>query len=330
MLKNFLARFGKGAAKVDLRFENRPYFTGDIVTGEVHIQGGEVEQKINNLSVRLMMNVTTKEGKVTREVTSIPLAGAGVISAKELRVIPFTYTIPLNLPVSRHKVSYYFDTQLDIDGGFDRTDVDYLMVDVQKPVRAIFQALEHLGFREKANSGKLDKYGQEFAFSPTGMFSGQVNEVELRFAYEDTGVYVWMEVDCRQGYQEIEAKREFFLENLVLQYETQLVKLLQQYITEAVENPYMYEQPFSYKSNSAYHGTHGSFLNGMVGGLAIGILGNMLLSEIMDSLGEMTENAAEVFGFEEDAFEENDFEDDGDDGGFFDFGDDGGFDGGDD
>lgn len=317
MFKKFLARFGKGAAKVDLRFENRTYVAGDIVNGEVHIQGGEVEQKMNHLSVHLMMSVKAKEGTAAREVTSIPLLGAGVVSPKEIKVIPFTYTIPVNLPVSRYKVSYYFDTQLDIEGGVDRTDIDHLIVDVPEGVQSIFQALGSLGFREKANSGELDKYGQEFAFFPAELFSKQVNEVELRFACEEEGVRVWMEVDCRRGDEEIEVKREFFLENIVLQDEEELVGTLKRYITEAVEKPYMYPQPFSYISHAGHHGSSGHSSSGMIGGLAVGILGTVLLSEMLD-IDEMFEDVAEALGFEEeDSAEEGD-------GGSFDF-----FDGGD-
>ncbi|WP_369900701.1 sporulation protein [Bacillus manliponensis] len=320
MLKKFLARFGKGAAKVDLRFENRPYISGDTVHGEVHIQGGEVEQKMNHLSVHLMMSVITKEGTVTREVTSIPLLGDGAVSPKELKVIPFTYTIPVNLPVSRHKVSYYFDTQLDIEGGVDRTDIDPLMVEVPEGVQSIFEALGSLGFREKGNSGGLDKYGQEFAFFPAEVFSGKVNEVELRFACEEDGVRVWMEVDCRYGYEEIEVKREFFLENVVLQDEEELVGTLKQYITEAIEKPYVYQKPFSYMSHSSSngYGSHSHSTSGMIGGLAMGILGGMLLSEMLD-LDDMVEDMAEALGFEEEDSAGGE-----EDGGFFDF-----FDGGD-
>lgn len=322
MFKKFLARFGKGAATVDLRFENRPYSAGETVHGEVHIQGGEVEQKINRASAHFMMSVATKQGTATREVAVIPLSGAYSILAKEQKVIPFTYQIPTNLPVSRGSIAYYFDTQLDIEGGVDRTDVDRLIVGAPERVQSIFRALESLGFREKPNSGKVDQYGQEFAFFPTHLFAGQVSEVELRFSYEDTGVYVWMEVDCRNGYQEIEAKREFLLEDSILQNEEQLAELLKQYITESVEHPYSYTQPFSYASHYGHsshhgHGQHhgGSALGGMVGGLAMGILGGVLMSEMMDALGvdEMIEGAAEALGFDgEDEGEE-------DEGGFGDF-----------
>jgi len=316
MFKKILARFGKGAATVDLRFDNRPYNAGETIDGEVRIQGGEVEQKVNFLAARLMINVATKQGTETREVAKIPLSNAFVILPKEQKVIPFTYRIPQDLPVSRGSISYYFDTQLDIEGGVDRTDVDRLTIDVPKQIRVIFQALDNLGFREKHTSGKVDQYGQEFAFFPTGVFGGQVNEVELRFASEASGVRVWMEVDCRNGFHEIEAKREFFLEQSVLQNEPQLTELLKQYMMEIVDYPQAYTQPFSYTSHYGHQRHHGSGIGGMVGGLAMGVLGGMLLGEMLD---EMMEDALEAAGFDEEAFggeEEEDFA------GFFDGGDD--------
>jgi sporulation-control protein len=306
MLKKFFAKFGKGAATVDLRFENRPYFAGETVNGEVHIIGGEVEQKINSLAVRLMMSIMTKQGTVNRQVTVIPLSGSQIILPKEQKVIPFTYQIPANIPVSRGAISYYFDTQLDIDGGVDRTDVDRLIIEVSQPVQSIFHALSNLGFREKHNSGKLDQYGQEFAFFPTGLFASKLNEVELRFALEESGVRVWMEADCRNGFQEFEAKREFFLDESVLNNEQLLAETLKQYLTEAVENPHLYAQPFSFASYHPHHGHHGSGLGGMVGGLAMGIFGGMLLDELMEAFGsdELIEEAAEAIGFDEEMQEE--------------------------
>ena len=149
------------------------------------------------------------------------------------------------------------------------------------------------GFREKHTSGKVDQYEQEFAFFPTQLFLGQVNEVELRFAYEESGVHVWMEVDCPNGFHAFEAKREFFLEQSVLNNESQVTELLKQYITEVVFQPHAYIQPFSYTTSYHPHqGHHGNGIGGMVGGLDMGILGGMLLSDMIDGLGidEMDEN----------------------------------------
>lgn len=297
MFKKFLARLGKGAATVDLRFEGRPYCANEVVQGEVLIQGGEVDQKINHLAARLMMSVNTKQGTITREVATIPLSNTFTIFPKEQKVIPFTYIIPANLPVSRGTVSYYFDTHLDIDGGVDRTDLDRLIVEAPKDVQAVFQALQQLGFHEKPGSGKLDTYGQEFAFFPTTLFAGQVSEIELRFASEATGLHVWMEVDCRGGYREVEAKRELFLEKDTLQDAEELLDVLKRSIIEAVEQPHSFMHPFSYEQyGHRGHGHHGSSVAGMVGGLAMGILGAVLLEEMM---GEAMEAAGEALGFEE-------------------------------
>ncbi|MBB6446136.1 sporulation protein [Bacillus benzoevorans] len=317
MFKKFLARFGKGAAAVDLRFANRPYLAGDLLEGEVHILGGEVEQKVNSLAVRLMLSIRAKQGSAVRDVETIPLSGAFVIMPKEQKVIPFTYQIPSNLPVSRGAISYYFDTQLDIDGGVDRTDIDYFTLDVPNEVQMIFNALGNLGFREKHTSGKVDQYGQEFSFFPTQLFAGQVNEVELRLAHEGSGVRVWMEVDCRNGLHEIEAKREFFIEQSLLDSESQVTELLKESIAEAVNHPHAYAHPLSFTSYRPHHshGHHGSGIGGMVGGMAMGILGGVLIGELMDDLigDELLEGAAEDLGLdaaeqgEDDGFDLGDF-----------------------
>ncbi|MFF2497897.1 sporulation protein [Peribacillus sp. NPDC058075] len=299
MFKKILASLGKGAASVDLQYDNRNYQAGESVQGEVVIQGGEVEQKINQLTIRLMMNVVLKQGSVSKEVAHIPLVNRDCIHPKERKVIPFHYVLPTNIPISRGTVSYYLDTHLDIEGGVDRKDVDRLVIQSQKSISSIFNAMSQLGFRETANSGKLDQYGQEFAFFPTQQFMGQVNEVEMRFANEESGIRVWMEVDCKSGYKEIEAKREFYLNQDVLEHEADLHKLLGKYISEAMDQPYAFTQPFSYSTNH-HHGRAsqlGNAIPGMVGGLAVGVLGSMLFTEIMDGfdVGEMFEEAAEDF-----------------------------------
>ncbi|CAH0313435.1 Sporulation-control protein spo0M [Peribacillus sp. Bi96] len=309
MFKKILASLGKGAATVDLQCDNRNYQAGENIQGEVIIQGGEVEQKINQLTVRLMMNVVLKQGSVSKEVAHIPLVNRDRILSKERKVIPFHYVLPTNIPISRGTVSYYLDTHLDIEGGFDRKDVDRLVIQSQESIQSIFNAMSQLGFRETADSGKLDQYGQEFAFFPTQQYLGQVNEVEMRFANEESGIRVWMEVDCKSGYKEIEAKREFHLNQNVLEHEAELEKLLGKYISEAIEQPYAFSQPFSYSTNhqQVHTSQMGNAIPGMIGGLAVGVLGTMLLTEMMEGFDveEMFEEATEDFDGGFDAFFDN-------------------------
>ena len=299
MFKKILASFGKGAATVDLQFDNRQYQAGERIQGEVIIQGGQVEQKINQLDIRLMMDVALKQGNVTKEIDLIPVISRDRIYPKEQKVLPFHYVLPTNIPISRGTISFYFDTHLDIEGGVDRNDVDRLVIQPQQSVQSIFQVMGQLGFRETSTSGKIDRYGQEFSFFPTQQFMGQVNEVEMRFANEDSGIRVWLEVDCKNGYKEVEAKQEFLLDRNTLEHEEELVKQLNKYISEAVEQPYAFTRPFSYSTHH-HHGSvsHlGNAIPGMIGGLAVGVLSTMLVSEMMEEfeVDDLFEEATDVF-----------------------------------
>ena len=99
MLKKILASFGKGAATVDLRFDNRPYQAGERVKGEAIIEGGQVKQKINNLTIRLFMNVFFEKGNISKKIAHIPLMNRECIKPNEQKVIPFEFVIPKNIPV---------------------------------------------------------------------------------------------------------------------------------------------------------------------------------------------------------------------------------------
>ncbi|RFU65167.1 sporulation protein [Peribacillus glennii] len=320
LFKKLMAKMGKGAAQVDLRFENRPYKPGETLNGEFIIQGGEVTQQISNLSVRFMMRVNTRRGEAaSRQVDSVPISGAFSIEARQEKRFPFHYTIPTDLPLTRGSISYFFDTFLDIEGGVDRTDLDYLVLTAPQRLQTMFNALDRLGFREKSTSGRIDSYGQEFVFFPAQSFTGQIHELEMRFANEADGIRVWMEVDCRNSFQEIEAKTEFLVRNDLLEDEQKLADFFNERISEVLARPDEFRQPFSYPSHQ-FRGGMASGIGGMVGGLAAGVLGGMLLSEIVDGIdfGGMAEGAADAFGVEEDLFDSND--EAGDFGDFFDGG----------
>ena len=318
MLKKLFARLGKGAATVDLRLHNPNIQGGQTIQGELVIQGGEVTQSINNVSVAFMMDVTLKQGPTAQQIALIPISGRDTISPGETKTIPFNYAIPADLPVSRNHVSYYFHTNVDIEGGIDRKDVDRINILPSTEVQALFDAMQLLDFREKATSGKMDAYGQEFAFFPTSRFQQDIQEVELRVAKQLDGVRVWMEVDCRNGFREIEAKREFMIPFETLQDVATVKQLLEDYISETIQNPTAYLQPFSFQNQHYQKGmspSMGSAIPGMIGGLAVGVLGSILISEMLDGLmdEEMMEEATGEF---EEATEE--FEDMTEDFGDFD------------
>ncbi|WP_042349225.1 sporulation protein [Bacillus massiliigorillae] len=309
MFKKILAKLGKGAATVDLKLDNNEYQLGESIRGEIVIQGGEVEQEINQLAVRFMMHVGLKQGPTKQQITVIPIGSKDVIRPEEVKILPFQYDIPTNIPLSSNTVSYYFDTNLDIASGVDRKDVDAIKVKATDKMDTIFRALNLLGFREKVTSGKLDAYGQEFAFFPTTSFTGQVSEIELRFATEANDIRVWLEVDIRTSYKEVEAKREFLLDAEALQSEEQVAQIMEQHIAELMDQPYMFSHPFSFEQKF-HKDSHSSNLKsaipGMIGGLAVGMIGGMLINEMLDDLelDDLVEDITDGFDDVTEDFEE--------------------------
>jgi len=312
MFKKLFARFGKGAATVDLRLHNDAYQAGETIHGDLVIQGGEVEQIINSVSVTFMMDVALKQGSTSRQLAVIPISAKDRILPAETKTIPFDYTIPNDIPITRGTVSYYFHTNVDIEGGVDRRDVDRITILPSPSIQSLFAAMQTLGFREKATSGKLDAYGQEFAFFPTSQFQNALQEVEFRIAQQGDGLKVWMEVDCRNGFHEIEAKREFIIPFSTLQDEAKMKQLLEDTISETLQNPNAYTQPFSYVQHGHGGSSHSmkSAIPGMIGGLAVGVLGSILISEMLDGImdEEMIEEATGAIDEATEEFE--DFSDD--------------------
>lgn len=328
MFKKFMASIGKGAAKVDLRLFQQVYQAGQEAKGEVIVFGGEVEQKINRIDVRLYMETKHDEGTKSHHIAVIPVTGSFTIREKEQKTIPFSYQLPYTLPLSSNAVSFYFDTHLDIEAGVDKKDYDYITIQPASNIQNIFTAFDQLGFRQKHSSGKIDQYGQEFEFYPSPSFSHQIDEVEVRFAVENSNVRLWLEIDVKSGFREREMKRELYLEEHVLQNVQSIVSLLEQTIRETIGNsgynashyqsPQAYQQNYNqnhshYNERNLHNGhhsndNHGSGMGGMIGGIAAGVVGGYLLNEAIESF---TDN-------EED--NNNASDDNGnDDGGFFDF-----------
>ena len=61
MISNILARIGIGGAKIDTKFENRIYFSGEIAKGRFDVTGGNIAQTIRQVDLLLCMKVKLRE-----------------------------------------------------------------------------------------------------------------------------------------------------------------------------------------------------------------------------------------------------------------------------
>ncbi|BAU27067.1 sporulation-control protein [Aneurinibacillus soli] len=313
MFKKFMAKIGIGSAKVNLVLHKDGCEMGQTVTGDLMIEGGSVEQKINRLDVDFMLSIRTKQKEYVHRIATIPMSGAFVIGASERKVLPFSFALSPDLLVSAPSVAYYFTTHLDIAGGVDSGDRDYLHVLMPHYLANTVEALRLLGLMEKPNSRKFDGYTQQFEFAPTTMWRGQIEEVEFVAAMEPDGIRLLLEVDLYSFGRETELRRDVYIPAETADHVQELAEHLRGMIDGMIENPQMYMHVRDYFGRGHHHdyqsygaNRYGGFA-GALGGLAVGMLGGMILSEIMgdfmeDALGEIgdigqeIESAAEDFG----------------------------------
>lgn len=294
MFKNLMARFGKGAAKVDLVLDQNQYRLGETVKGKVIINGGEVEQKINKIDVKLMLNVLHEGITYSHQVISIPVSGSFNIQPKEVIEYPFECELPYDWLVSSHNVSYHFETDLDIAGGVDHHDHDPLEVLCPMPLQQVIDALGEIGFQEKYDSREFDGQKQEFEFKPTSFLS-EADELEFLAIVHPDSVHLLLELEFKHFGQEVERKREVTISEDLLSSPEELTDYLRQVLSEMASGEYSYSSNTS-SSSFSFKGS------GVIGSFFAGAIAGLVISEIVDEL--------------EDVFEDD--EDDGDDGGFFD------------
>lgn len=192
--KKALASFGVGAATVDTVLTNTSYRVGDTLQGVVRIQGGDVEQTIDAISLILY---TTYEKEMNDrkfdeqlELERVRVSEPLTIGVHEQKDIPFSFTLPYETPITMGKTRVWVHTALDIAMAIDPTDKDYISVQPTVLVTEVLNAVQSLGFRlrevacEAAPARYRNRYPfvQEFEFVPTsGTFRGRLDEVEVMF-----------------------------------------------------------------------------------------------------------------------------------------------------
>lgn len=302
MLKGLMARFGKDAAKVDLVLNQHRFQLGELAEGKLVIQGGAVEQKINKIEVSLMVIIRHEETEYVHPVTTIPFYESFTIHPGEHKEFSFQYQLPYDLLISGNDVTYYFHTDLDIAGGVDQNDRDYIEILCPEPLQQVIDALGELGFREKHDSRRFNGRVQEFAFFPTDLLRGKAEELEFVAMIQPDGVHLRLELDLISFGHEKELKREIFIPQQRLEAKAELVHELKELLEEMAEHGQGLEVYPSYGHaihEPVYHGHghHSSGMSGAIGGFAAGLIGGMMIEEMLE------ENEDET-GFDEEGLED--------------------------
>ncbi len=204
-----LASIGIGSSKVDTKLEKSSYEAGELVRGEVEIIGGNVEQKIDAIYLTLFTTYI-KEIDDTKYNSKAPIENFRVsepfvIQPNERKSIPFSFQLPLDIPVTVGSTRVWVKTELDIRSGADSEDKDYIEVRPSKIAARVLDEVQNLGFTlrkaecEQASNRYRRKYPfiQEFEFVPVrGLFRGRLDELEIVFLSQtESSVDLLMQVD---------------------------------------------------------------------------------------------------------------------------------------
>lgn len=205
LFKKAMASVGIGSTKVDAILNNETVQAGTTVTGNIHIKGGKVEQKIDNIYLSIDTKYEKPSGDDTvtcyETLQKKTINVGGVIQPKQEAVIPFEITLPADAPITMGKVKTWLSTGLDIKKALDPTDRDYIKVLPHDYMLVVLDAIFKLGFtlRESENEYCKNKSGlpfvQEFEFVPTSAFKGQLDEIEVVFYICNDGIGLAMEID---------------------------------------------------------------------------------------------------------------------------------------
>jgi sporulation-control protein len=218
--KKALASIGVGATKVDAQFTKSSYTQGEQAEGVVVLQGGNVEQRIDDLRLTLCVQAwyESNDSKASSsENLAVYSVGKNIkVGAGERLEVPFSIKIPEYTPKTGKKSPVWVYTGADIPNALDPIDKDYLDIVEHDHIKKFLKVISGMGFRlreveverdvrrsEKFYSevrflGVNPRVVQEYEWSPSTEFRGKLDEIEALFYPDETGLKVWFTKDKKQ------------------------------------------------------------------------------------------------------------------------------------
>lgn len=213
MFAKLKASLGIGAARVDTVLDSLSVFQGETLKGVVHIQGGDVEQQIDAINLKLCteIKVESEDGSSYQDfiLGKLQAVQPFVIAPNENKQVPFELTLDAETPITalnalKNQCHVWLETTLDIDFAIDPKDRDLIEVKPLPVVAKVLNEIERAGFamvKADVEKGYLrggnfsSKSGcyQEIEFRNKGFIS--TKEIELSFILDGDIVHCLAEVD---------------------------------------------------------------------------------------------------------------------------------------
>lgn len=213
MFGKLKASLGIGAAKVDTVLESMSVFQGEVLKGVVHIQGGDVEQHIDAINLKLCTEVKVEsDDSVSYQdfiLGKLEAVQPFTIQPGENKQVPFELKLDDETPITalnakKNQCHVWVETTLDIDFAIDPKDRDFVEVKPLPVAAKVISAIEQAGFgmvKADVEKGHLrvgnftSKSGcyQEIEFRNNGFINKK--EIELSFILDGRVMHCLAEVD---------------------------------------------------------------------------------------------------------------------------------------
>ncbi|CAL9604218.1 Sporulation-control protein spo0M [Nocardiopsis dassonvillei] len=217
VLKRLLAGIGFGGASVETRLDTPSTTPGGTVRGTVLVEGGDVDQQVEELTVGLQALVESEVGDsevhTNLEFHRLRLGGQTRLVPGQRFEVPFEIPVTWEAPVTAYQgqplqaMNVGVNTRLAVAGAIDPGDLDRVAIEPLPSQRAVLEALTALGFRFKKadlERGRIARtrqrlpFYQEIEYYSPSRYRG-LNELELSFVADQHGMDIVLELDKKPG-----------------------------------------------------------------------------------------------------------------------------------
>ena len=214
VFKKMMRAFGVGGPTVDTVLANPNTRPGLTIGGQIEVVGGDHDVTVETVVLGLVTRVESEHGDGLIEFCRVPVSGAFQLGKGERRDIPFSFPVPWETPFTDvygrrlNGMTMGLRTELSVAKAVDDGDLSEVAVHPLPVQERILDAFAALGFgfaradlEDGAIYGMLQElpFYQEIEFYPPPHLVGAINEVELTFVADPTGVEVVLEFDKRDG-----------------------------------------------------------------------------------------------------------------------------------
>ncbi|XVV00887.1 sporulation protein [Actinosynnema sp. CA-248983] len=333
MFKRMLSAFGVGGPSVDTVLDSPHATPGQVITGQVRIQGGSAEAKIDRIVLSLVTRVEVEHGDHefggVSEFLRVSVAQDVRVAPNQPVTVPFQLPLPWETPITAvggHQLpgmTVGVRTELVISGAPDKGDLDPVLVGPLPSQDRVLDAFGQLGFQFRSadvEAGRIAGvhqelgFYQEIEFFPPAQYAGRVNQVELTFVTNPHELVVVLEADKRGGLFSSggDAFGRFHVTHADA-LNTDWASAINQWLAQVAQGgghaaygnpafggqPQYGHQPGHPQHGYDHHGRHrGPGMGGVVAGAAAGVVGGMILGEVVEEVFE-DDGGGEDFAFEE-------------------------------